>query len=339
MKNNVFIVILVSVMAVSTAVSAAEVNVYSERQPALINPVLHAFTKNTGIRVNMVYLSQGMLERVKAEGANTPADMILTADITSLINHAEEGLLQPFKSSVLAENIPAQFRHPDGLWYGLTSRARVVFAHKGRVKKDEVMTYEDLASPKMKGRVCTRSGKHPYNVTLLAWMIATRGEAAAEAWARGVRANLARKPQGNDRSQAKAIYQGECDVAIGNTYYMGKMMTNKKDPEEMKWADAVRIIFPDQNGGGTHVNTSGAGVIKSARNKAEAIKLVEFLSSESAQKIYAEVDFEYPVKPGVKLDPIVAGWGNFKADTTSLAKIVKYRAQATRLMDKVAFDN
>lgn len=339
MKSKLFIAILVSVMAMSAAVSAAEVNVYSERQPALINPVLHAFTKNTGIRVNMVYLSQGMLERVKAEGANTPADMILTADISSLVNHTEEGLLQPFKSSVLAENIPAQFRHPDGLWYGLTSRARVFYAHKGRVKKDEVATYEDLASPKMKGRVCTRSGKHPYNVTLLAWMIATRGEAAAEAWARGVRANLARKPQGNDRSQAKAIYQGECDVAIGNTYYMGKMMTNKKDPEEMKWADAVRIIFPDQNGGGTHVNTSGAGVIKSARNKAKAIKLIEFLSGESAQKIYAEVDFEYPVKPGVKLDPIVAGWGSFKADTTSLAKVVEYRTQATRLMDKVAFDN
>ncbi len=319
--------------------SAAEVNLYSYRQPFLMNPLLDAFTKETRIEVNMVYLKKGMLERLKAEGANSPADLVLTADIGNLHNLVEAGLLQPSNSSILERNVPARFRHPDGLWYGLTTRARIIFAHKERVAPGEVATYEDLAKPHMKGRVCTRSGKHVYNVSLLAWMIAARGEAAAEAWAKGVKANLARKPQGNDRAQVKAVYQGECDVALGNTYYMGKMMTNEKKPEQKDWAAAVNVIFPNQSGGGTHINISGAGVTNSAKNKANAIKLIEFLSGDAAQKIYAEDNFEYPIKAGVKLHPIVAGWGAFKADERFLSKIAEYRTLATRIMDRVRFDN
>jgi iron(III) transport system substrate-binding protein len=221
----------------------------------------------------------------------------------------------------------------------LTTRARIIFAHKERVKPGEVTSYEDLAKPHMKGRVCTRSGKHVYNVSLLASIIASQGEAAAEAWAQGVKANLARKPQGNDRAQVKAVYHGECDVALGNTYYMGKMMTNEKNPEQKQWAAAVNVIFPNQDGRGTHVNISGAGVTKSAKNKANAVKLIEFLSSETAQKIYAEDNFEYPIKAGVALHPIVASWGAFKADELFLSEIAEHRTQATRIMDKVRFDN
>lgn len=325
--------------AMAVGATTGEVNLYSYRQPFLMDPLLEAFTEETGIKVNMVYLKKGMLERLKSEGANSPADLVLTADIGNLHNFVQAGLLQSFKSDTLEQNVPAQYRHPDGLWYALTTRARIIFTHKDRVKPGEVTTYEDLADPKMKGRICTRSGKHVYNVSLLAWMIAATGEAAAEEWARGVKANLARKPQGNDRAQVKAVYQGECDVALGNTYYMGKMATNEKKPEQKDWAAAVNIVFPNQNDRGTHVNISGAAITKSAKNKTNAVRLIEFLTSDTAQKIYVEDNFEYPIKAGVALHPIVAGWGKFKADTTFLSKIADHRTQATRIMDKVRFDN
>ncbi len=319
--------------------SAGEVNLYSSRQPFLIEPLLDSFTKETGIKVNMVYLKKGMQERLKAEGLNSPADAILTADIGRLHNHANAGLLQPVTSSLLDANIPVQYRHPDGLWYGLTVRARVIFVHKERVKPGEVTSYEDLADAKLKGRVCTRSGKHVYNVSLLASIIEAKGKEAAADWARGLKANLARRPQGNDRAQVKAVFEGECDVALGNTYYMGKMAANEKEPVQKKWAAAVRIIFPNQDGRGTHVNISGAGVTKSAKNKENAIRLIEFLSGDFAQKIYAERNFEYPVKAGVPLHPMVASWGEFKADKAFLAKVAEQRITATRIMDQVAFNN
>ena len=191
----------------------------------------------------------------------------------------------------------------------------------------------------MKGRVCVRSGKHMYNISLLASIIVSRGEAAATEWAKGLKANLARRPQGNDRAQIKAVYHGECDVALGNTYYMGKMLTNKKSPEQKKWAAAVNLIFPNQADRGAHVNISGAGIIKSAKNKANAIKLIEFLTSNDGQKIYAEDNFEYPIKAGVPRHPIVASWGTFKADATYLSKIAEQRRKASRIMDKVRFNN
>ncbi len=336
--------ILCAALAVATlwsgaAKAAGEVNLYSERQPFLMDPLLKAFTANTGIKVNMVYIKKGMLERLKAEGANSPADLILTSDIGNLNNVFEAGLLQGVASPALSANIPAQYRHPDGYWFGLTTRARVIFAHKDRVKPGEVTTYEDLAAPHMKGRVCTRSGKHVYNVSLLASIIAAKGEAAAEAWAKGIKANLARKPQGNDRAQVKAVFQGECDVALGNTYYMGKMQTNEKHPEQKDWAASVNIIFPNQKDRGTHINISGTGVTRSSKNKANAIKFIEFLTGDMAQKIYAEDNFEYPIKAGVALPALVASWGTFKADKAFLSNIAKQRTLATRIMDRVRFDN
>jgi iron(III) transport system substrate-binding protein len=265
-----------AVMAVTlqtgAASSADEVNLYSARQPFLMAPLIKEFTAKSGIKVNMVYLKKGMLERLKAEGANSPADLILTTDIGNLNNHLNADVLQATKSSILEANIPDQYRHPEGKWYGLTTRARIIFAHKTRVKIGEVTSYEDLAAPHMKGRVCTRSGKNVYNVSLLASIIEAKGEAAAEAWAKGLKANLARKPQGNDRAQVKAVFNGECDVSLGNTYYMGLMETNTKKPEQKDWAASVNVIFPNQKDRGTHTNISGAAVTKSAKNKANAIK-------------------------------------------------------------------
>ena len=330
--------VLALALPVGNALAADEVNLYSERQPFLIKPLLEAFTRDTGIDVNMVYMKKGMLERLQAEGRNSPADAILTSDIGNLHNHARAGLLQAVRSQVLEANIPAHFRHPEGVWFGLTMRARVIFAHKDRVRSGEVATYEDLAKPHMKGRVCTRSGKHVYNVSLLASIVSARGADAARTWAAGLKANLARKPQGNDRAQVKAVHEGLCDVAVGNTYYMGKMATNEKDPEQKEWAESVVIVFPNQDGRGTHINVSGGAVTKSAKNSAYAIRLLEYLSGDAAQRIYAERNFEYPVKPGVPLHPLVASWGVFKADETFLARVADQRITATRIMDQVAFN-
>jgi len=332
-------VFAVVAMSGASFAAAEEVNLYSSRQPFLMKPLLKAFTEETGVKVNMVYLKKGMLERLKSEGANSPADLILVSDIGNLHNHDKAGLLQPVVSNTLNNNVPVQYRHPDGNWFGLTARARVIYASKARVKPGEVTTYEDLADPKMKGRVCIRSGKHIYNVSLLASIVVAKGTDGAKAWAKGLKANLARKPQGNDRAQVKAVFEGECDVAVGNTYYMGKMATNKKDPVQKEWAKAVNIIFPNQNDRGTHVNVSGAGVTKAAKNKANAVRLIEFLSGDAAQKIYAETNFEYPVKPGVALHPMVASWGKFKADKAYLSKIAGQRGTATKLVDQVAFNN
>ncbi len=315
-----------------------EVNLYSYRQVYLIKPLLSEFTRKTGIKVNVVYARKGMLEKLKAEGMNSPADVILTVDIGRLNDMVKAEVLQPVKSPVLEKNIPAQYRHPDGLWYGLTTRARVLFVSKDRVKKGEVTSYEDLASPKMKGRICMRSGKHPYNLSLIASMIAHKGEAETRRWLEGLRANLARKPQGNDRAQAKAINQGVCDIAIANTYYMGKMATNGKHPEQKKWAAGLRVLFPNQQDRGTHVNISGAAIAKSAKNRDYAIKLLEFLSGDFAQKIYAGQNFEYPVKEGVEWHPLVAGWGTFNADAINLVEIARHRGTASRLVDKTGFD-
>lgn len=316
-----------------------QINLYSYRQPFLIQPLLEAFTAQSGIKVNVVFARKGMLERIKAEGANSPADAVLTVDIGRLSDMVDAGVLAPVKSKVLEANIPAAYRHPQGLWFGLTTRARILFVSKDRVKPGEVASYENLADPKLKGRVCIRSGKHLYNISLLASIILHKGEAAAESWLRGLKANLARKPQGNDRAQAKAVYEGVCDVGIANTYYMGKMQTNDKKPEQKAWAEAVRVVFPNQAGRGTHVNISGAAVLKGSKRKADAIRLIEYLSSAPAQKTYAEQNFEYPVKAGVKLHPLVKSWGDFTPDSANLSQISAHRAEAARLIDKTGFDH
>ena len=330
----------VGVSAVSGAPASAqgEVNLYSNRTPSLITPFLDEFTKQTKIKVNIVHAETGMLERLQAEGRNTPADVVLTADVVRIDQLAAADLLQTVTSPVIDKNIPAVYRQHEGLWVALTSRARVAYVSKDRVKPGAIKTYEDLAKPEWKGKICTRSGKHEYNVALLAAMIVENGEAAAEEWARGVKANLARKPQGNDRVQVKAIKDGVCDVAIVNTYYMGLMQTNDKEPEQKEWANAANIVFPTFGGNGTQVNISAAGITKHAKNKDNAVKLLEFLSGDLAQKMYAEVNYEYPVKPGAEINPLVKSWGSFQPQEVSLEAVARNMALATKIMDKVDFD-
>ena len=320
------------------AVAADELNLYSYRQPFLIKPLIDAFTEKTGTKVNIVFAKKGMLERIKSEGANSPADLVLTVDIGRLKDMVDAGVLATTSSKELSERIPANLRDPQGQWYGLTTRARVLYVSKDRVDPDASFTYESLADAAHRGKICSRSGKHVYNVSMIASVIAHAGEAKAEEWLKGVKANLARKPQGNDRAQAKAIFAGECDIGIGNTYYYGKMVTNDKKPEQKKWAESIRVVFPNQQDRGTHINISGAGVLKGSDNKAAALELIEFLSSDKAQEIYAQQNFEYPVVENVKADAITAKLGTFKADEISLAEVAKYRAAASKLVDRVGFD-
>ncbi len=325
------------VFSSSSAAAAGEVNLYSYRQPFLIKPILKKFTQNTGIKVNVMFADKGILEKIRA----TPgaADAVLTSDVGSLNNLTEAGVLQPVKSTTLDKNIPAPYRHPDGYWYGLTMRARVLFVSKNRVKPGEVTSYEDLTKPGLRGRICVRSGKHVYNISLFASIIAHKGEAFTRRWLKGLKANLARKPSGNDRAQAKAIYTGQCDIGIANTYYMGKMQTNEKKAVQKKWAASIRIVFPNQNDRGTHVNVSGGAITKGARNLANAVKLLEFLSGDYAQKFYAGQNFEYPLKTGVTVHPLVKSWGEFKADKINLATVAKHRKTASKLVDLTDFNN
>jgi len=325
-------VVGLSVAMAGNALANGEVNIYSYRQPFLIKPMLNAFTHQTGIKTNVVFAPKGMITRLQKEGRNSPADMILTVDIGRINDAVEAGVLQPVKSEKLTANIPAHDRDPSGLWFGLTRRARIVYASKERVKPGELSTYEGLADAKWKGRICIRSSKHVYNVALLASLVAHHGEKKAEEWAKGLKANLARKPQGNDRAQVKAIHAGECDISLGNSYYMGKMLTNEK---QIGWAESVNVFFPNQDGRGAHMNISGAGVTKHAPRKDNAVKLLEFLSGDLAQKMYAEQNFEYPVKPGVPWSGLVESWGKFKADSIDMIKVAKNRPAAIKIFDRV----
>jgi iron(III) transport system substrate-binding protein len=312
-----------------------EVNVYSHRQPELIQPLINAFTAQSGITVNIAFVDKGMVERLVAEGNRTPADLVLTVDIARLSEVVNAGVTQPVDSAVLQANIPAQYRDPGNQWFGLTSRARIIYASKDRVAEGDVTTYEDLADQRWTGRICTRSGTHDYNLALLGAVIAHDGEPAAKAWAEGVQANLARKPAGGDRDQVKAIWAGECDISLGNTYYMGEMLA---DPEQAEWANSVRILFPTFVEGGTHMNISGMAMTKAAPNHDAALKLMEFLSSDAAQKIYAETNHEFPVKPGVPVSALVASWGSFTPDTLPLIDIAAQRPVALKIMEEINFD-
>lgn len=325
----------IAALLISASSAMADVNVYSYRQPELVAPVFDAFTEATGIKVNVVFLRKGLLERLQAEGERSPADLVMTTDISRLSGLANADVVQPVTSDVISANIPAEFRDPEGKWFGLTSRARVVYASKDRVGDEEITSYEDLADPKWEGRICTRSGTHAYNLALVSGLIARNGEAYARDWLESVKGNLARKPQGNDRAQVKAIWSGECDISLGNTYYMGLMLNN---PEQTEWANSVRIEFPTFMEGGTHVNLSGMAMTKSAPNRDEALQLMEFLASPAAQEIYAQVNYEYPLSDGTALAPVVEGWGGFDADDTSLAEIAGLRAKALKLVEEVNFD-
>ena len=319
----------------SSTIFASEVNIYSYRQPFLIEPLTTAFTDKTGIKVNIVYLRKGMIERMKAEGKRSPADVVLTVDISRLSALVEAGLTQQVVSQTLSTNVPEKYRDPDGHWFGLTTRARIIYVSKERVPAGEIKSYEDLADPKWRGKVCTRSGLNAYNLALTSAIIHHHGEDYAKKWLDGFKQNLARKPQGNDRAQVKAIWAGECDLSIGNTYYMGKML---KDPEQADWAKSVNIVFPTFEGGGTHVNVSGIGMAKFSPNKDNALALMEFLSSGKAQEIYATANFEYPIAPGTKVDDLVKSWGSFNADNVNLMTIAKLRKKALKLTEIVDFD-
>jgi iron(III) transport system substrate-binding protein len=324
--------------ASAQAAEPGEVNVYSYRQPYLIDPLLNEFTHETGIKVNVIFAEKGLIERIQAEGRNSPADVLLTVDVGNLTQATAAGIAQPIRSTALEAAIPQAYRADDGQWFGLTRRARVVYASKERVKQDAI-TYEELADPKWRGKICIRSGQHVYNVALIASMIAHHGEHWTEEWLKGVKANLARKPAGDDRLQVKGVYAGECDLAIGNTYYMGAMLTNEKEPEQKAWANSVNILFPNSGDRGTHVNVSGAVVAKYAPHKDHAVELLEFLASDKGQEMYAEVNNEYPVKEGVPWSPLVRSWGEFKPDPISLNEIAGLRKKASELVDKVGFDD
>lgn len=325
-------------MLLPAAASAAEVHVYSFREPKLMEPLFEAFTAKTGIQVKTVFAKDGLIERIVAEGANSPADVLLTNEFGLLTQARDAGITQPAMTPAIEADVPAAYRDPAGHWIGLTRRARVVYASKERVGQTAI-TYEELADPKWKGKICARSGQHTYNVALVASMIAHHGAADAETWLKGVKENLARKPSGGDRDQVKAIFAGECDLAIGNTYYMALMSTNAKEPEQKDWAAAVKVLFPNAADRGTHVNLTGAALMKHAPDKENALALIAFLASAEAQATYAAANHEYPVKEGVAPSDLVQSWGALKPDPIALEEIAKLRRQASELVDKVGFDN
>jgi iron(III) transport system substrate-binding protein len=296
-------------VAITALPAAAQgvVNVYTNREPGLYSATLDEFTKATGIQVKAIFSEQGLAERMRAEGENSPADVLITVDIGRLQEAVGLGLAQPLRSEVLAANIPAQFRDPEGRWFALSLRARAVYAAKDRVPQS-VIAYEELADPKWKGKICTRSFQHQYNVALTAAFLVKHGEARTEEWLRGVKANLARKPSGGDRDVAKDISAGVCDIGLGNQYYVG-LMTNGS-PEQKRWAEAVKVILPTFQDGGTHINVSGIVLAKHAPNRDNAIKLMEFLTSTDAQRVFADVNFEYPVRAGVPINPLVRSSAN-----------------------------
>jgi iron(III) transport system substrate-binding protein len=312
------------------------VNVYTNREPGLYSATLDEFTKATGIKVNAIFSEQGLAERIKAEGENSPADVLITVDIGRLRQAVDLGIAQPVRSEILAANIPAQFRDPDGQWFGLSLRARVIYAAKDRVR-DETITYEGLADPKWKGKLCTRSFQHQYNIALVAAFLVKHGEAKTEEWLQGVKANLAKKPSGGDRDVAKDIAAGACDIGLGNQYYVG-LMTNGSNPDQKKWAEAIKVILPTFQDGGTHINLSGAIVAKHAPNRDNAQKLLEYMTSPDAQRVFADVNYEYPVRAGIPVNPLVASFGSLKADPMAVADVAKQRGKASQLVDKVGFD-
>ena len=318
-------------------VSAAEVNVYSARKEVLIKPLLDAFTAETGIAVNLVSgKADALLQRLEREGANSPADVLLTTDAGRLARANQAGLLQATPTAALTAAIPAQYRDPAGAWFGLSLRARPIIYAVDRVSPDDLSDYAALAGPRWAGRVCVRSSNNIYNQSMLAAFIDHQGVAATEAWAKGLVANFARKPQGGDRDQIRAVAAGECDVALANTYYLARLATSDKEADRAV-AARVAVFWPDQDGHGVHVNISGAGVTASAGNVANAIRLIEFLAGDSAQQTYAEVVNEYPVKPGVPWSEAVAAWGAFKADDLNLAVLGENNAEAVRIADRAGW--
>ncbi|MGV7031796.1 extracellular solute-binding protein [Methylobacterium symbioticum] len=321
------------------AAEAAEVNLYTTREPGLIRPILDAYTAKTGVTVNTVFVEKGLAERVAAEGERAKADVLMTVDIGNLIELVDRELAQPVKSAALESAVPAPLRDPEGRWFSLSTRARVAYADARDLASLKSLAYEDLSDPKWKGKLCLRAGQHPYNTALIAHYLVKHGPEKAEAWLKGVKANLARKPAGGDRDVARDILAESCELGLGNSYYVGLMRSGKGGPEQVKWGEAITVVLPAFEGGGTHVNVSGAVVAKHAPNRDEAVKLLEYLVSDEAQGLYAQMNYEYPVKAGATVDPLLTAMGPLTIDPTPLAEIARNRKAASLLVDKVGFDN
>ena len=319
------------------AALAESLGIYTHRQPFLLEPILEAYTKKTGVEFQTVYAPKGLAARLKAEGERTEADLVLTVDISRIKELADTGLLAPLASDILNKHVPSYLRDANDRWTALSLRARIIAVSKERVGKQAISTIEDLASPKWQGRVCSRKGSHVYNRAVLASLIAHNGEEAAKNWTLGIVDNLARRPQGNDRAQAKAIYSGQCDVALMNTYYYGKMKFAKDKPEQQKWADSIEIAFFNQDGRGQHVNISAAGITQGSKRKELARAFLEWVTSEEAQQIYTKVNFEYPVNPNAQLSEEVASWGTFKMDMLPMNVIADNSPQAQRIINETGW--
>ncbi|QFT78613.1 Fe(3+) ABC transporter substrate-binding protein [Erythrobacter sp. THAF29] len=320
-----------------TVADAGEVNLYSSRHYDTDLALYDDFTAQTGIKVNLIEAdADALIERIKSEGELSPADLLITVDAGRLWRAEEAGVLSPVESEVLAERIPIYLRHPEGLWFGLSTRARVIIYNKEAGKPEGLENYADLADPAFKGEICIRSSSNIYNISLLSSIIAHRGEEAAEEWARGVVANFARPPQGNDTAQIEAVAAGECRIAVVNTYYLARFAGGDEDQRAL--FDKIGVIFPDQDGNGTHINISGAGVVKTAPNRENAIRFLEYLTSESAQRYFADGNNEYPAVTGLKANSAVEKLGSFKADTLNAAEIGKNQRLAVEIFDRVGWN-
>ena len=317
--------------------NAQEVNLYSARKEALIKPIIDKFSKQTGIKVNLITgKADALLQRIKSEGKNTHADVFITTDAGRLYRAKSADVLQPVKSDILNNAIPENLRDPDGYWFGLSMRARPVFYVKGVINPEELSTYEALADSKFKNRICIRSSNNIYNQSLVASMLAADGQDKTQQWANNFVKNFARKPKGGDRDQIKGAASGQCDIAIANTYYFGKMLSDKKT-DQKKAAEAMAIFWPNQSDRGVHVNVSGAAVTKYAKNTANAQKLIEFLATKEAQRWYADANFEYPVRKDVAPSELLKSWGKFKADTINLSQLGVNNAEAVKIMDRAGW--
>ncbi len=322
---------LTYIVGFSTPLYAAEVVVYSARNEQLIKPLFDAYTQETGTKITFITDKEGpLMQRLKAEGKNTPADMLITVDAGNLWQAAEEGLLKQVKSETLEKNIPVHLRDPNNNWFGLSVRARTLFYNTQKLKPADLKSYEDLADPKWKGRLCLRTSKKVYNQSLVAMMIAEHGTEKAEQIVRGWVANLATQPFPDDTKMLEAVAAGQCDVGIANTYYYGRLM--EKSPEL-----PLGIFWANQQSSGVHVNVSGAGVTKFAKHEKEAVKLLEWLSSAKAQNLFADVNMEFPANPQIKPDATVAAWGNFKGNSINVAKAGELQVEAVKLMDRAGY--
>ena len=318
-------------------VKTKDVNLYTDRHYDSDDILYNNFTQKTGIKVNIVKgNSDELIERLKTEGTDTEADLFIAADAGRLNRAKSASLLQPINSQILKDNIPENLRDNEDQWFGLTKRARVIVYSKDRVDPSDLSSYEDLINPKWKGKILIRASSNIYNQSLLASFIDIMGEENAKKWAEGIVANMAREPKGGDRDQAKAIAAGEGDIAIMNTYFLAQML-NSSDPEEKKVAESLSVFFPNQNGSGTHINVSGAGVVKYAKNMENAIKLLEFLASEEAQNSYAEANYEYPVVKSVEASNLLKSWGSFEEQSISLSKLGEHNEKAVKIFNEVGW--